>query len=311
MPNKKPEAVIRELVEKNFHLFEGIFASKDEMLSYGLKFLEAYGDYSKAIDDFLSISEYYRTLNLLAMDNQDSEGEQTSDFFDSFFSPKNRFDYIRLIMVISLIEKLRAGKEYIDFSAWVKAQGLENGSVLRLWAKYNEEFGCSHKFRNFFIEEQFVTKDEQIELLKSISFFQKIDGKLASVSLFCYDKKKCGSIEFDCRYTYNETCKILNDDKARKKCIKEFASFLYSMRNGFVHDANLISLSEENRGGSSFLSDYVPYKFKYIKRPEYKGFVNITLTSGKIEHLLNRNFKQLLDNYLEERKQLLSISIKN
>ncbi|MCW4004637.1 MAG: PAS domain-containing protein [Candidatus Bathyarchaeota archaeon] len=222
---------------------------------------------------------------------------------EDLFKPKPNFDCIKLVMIISLIEKLSSGKDYIDFSTWVKNNHLTDKKILKAWADYNKEYGCSQKFRNFFLNETYITKAEQISLLKSVTYFIMDDnGTLCNVALFCYDKERCKAERFGCTFTSSEDCEAYKDDNIRKKGMKEFATFLYSMRNGFVHDANLIRLSEESMGTTALLWDFVPYKFHYISRNDYKGHVLMTLSVTSLEKIMDRNLKKLLDNYLLMRK---------
>ncbi len=299
MSKKQPKEILREFVKKSNAFFQGIYDDENEMLGYGLKFIDAYGSFERAFDDFVSISEYYRLLKQLT-----PKTSTTLNVVEDFLKPKPNFDYIKLVMIISLIEKLSSGKDYIDFPAWIKVNHPMDKNILKVWADYNNEYGCSHKFRDFFLNETYVTKTEQIELLKSVTYFVlKDDGTRCNVALFCYDKGRCKAERLGCTHISAEDCEACKDDGVRKKGIKEFATFLYSMRNGFVHDANLIHLSEESMGTTAFLSDFVPYKFHYIRRDDYKGYVLMNLSAASLEKIINRNFKKLLDRYLLMRKE--------
>lgn len=299
MQRKTPQEVLEEFVKKDFLFFKEIYSSEEEMLEYGFKFKQIFTTFERAFDEFYNISEFYRALKLIGSNN-DTKSETIADFFKP---KKNRVDFIKLIMIISLIEKLSSGKDFIEFSEWIKLNKLENEKVLRAWNKYNKEHGCSHKFRNFFQNEDYLTKKEQLALLRSVSYYvSNNDNSLTDVPLFCYDAPKCGKRRFGCKFVADEECAALNNGKVLKDGIKEFANFLYEMRNKFVHDASMISLSEEFMGETSYLYDYIPYRLRYLKRPSYKGFVGLKLSAQNLENILNRNFKKLLDNYIEIRK---------
>lgn len=102
------------------------------------------------------------------------------------------------MMTISLIEKLTSKEDYITFSDWLKRdeysqdiqEDIERTSHPLCYAQiqkacnkkfneYNEAFGCSQRFRNFFAEQKYITKKEQMNLLRSISYYPK-DGKQTS-----------------------------------------------------------------------------------------------------------------------------------
>jgi hypothetical protein len=298
MQKKTSQEVLEEFVKTHFLFFKEIYSSEGEMLEYGLKFKQMFKSFDRAFNEFYSISEFYRALKLIGS-NDDAKSETVADLFKP---QKNRVDFIKLIMIISLIEKLSSGRDFIEFSEWIKLNKLKNEKVLRAWNTYNKEHGCSHKFRNFFQNEDYLTKREQLALLRSVSYYvRNKDNSLTDVPLFCYDAPKCGKRRFGCKSVADEECTALKEEKVLKDGIKEFANFLYVMRNRFVHDANMISLSEEFRGEASFLYDYVPYKLRYLKRPSYNGFVGLKLSAQSLENILNRNFKKLLNNYIKIR----------
>jgi hypothetical protein len=299
MQKKTPQEELEEFVKTHFLFFKKVYSSEGEMLEYGLKFEQVFKSFKRAFNEFYSISEFYRALKLIGS-NDDAKSETIADLLTL---KKSNVDFIKLIMIISLIEKLSSGKDFMEFSEWTKVNKLENEKILSAWNTYNKEHGCSHKFRNFFQNEDYLTKREQLALLRSVSYYvRNKDKSLTDVPLFCYDALKCGKRRFGCKFVGDEECPALKEEKILKDGIKEFANFLYEMRNRFVHDANMINLSEEFRGEASFLYDYVPYKLRYLKRPSYNGFVGLKLSAQNLENILGRNFKKLLNNYIDLRK---------
>lgn len=299
MQKKTPQEVLDEFVKTHFPFFKEIYDSEGEMLEYGLKFKQIFTTFERAFNEFYTISEFYRALKLIGS-NYNAKSETIADLLTL---EKSKTDFVRLIMIISLIEKLSSGKDFIEFSEWTKLNRLENEKVLTAWNTYNKEHGCSHKFRNFFQNEDYLTKSEQLALLRSVSYYvRNKDKTLTEVPLFCHDAPKCGKKRFGCKFVADEECRALKEEKVLKDGIKEFANFLYEMRNRFVHNANMINLSEEFRGEASFLYDYVPYKLRYLKRPSYNGFVGLKLSAKNLENILNRNFKKMLNNYIDMRK---------
>lgn len=202
----------------------------------------------------------------------------------------------------------------------------EDMKVLEAWRKYNddEEFGCSSKFRDFFKNRAFLSKNDQISLLKSVKYYSTYKNKRITAPLFCYEEK-CGEGMRDCVFHYDqhsvlnisqlnvlpdefvrysiEDCPLYQDENLLNKNLNEFANFIYQMRNKFVHSATLFHLSEEFHGSTSFMVDYFEYEFRFFKnKPEFKGTIVLKLSPDNLEKILNRNFKTLLENYVEVRK---------
>lgn len=150
---------------------------------------------------------------------------------------------------------------------------------------------------------EYLSKTEQIALLKSICYITRNDDNSRSlVPLFCYNKEACGLREHGCMFDRDTNCPAFKDEKILKRGIKEFANFLYNLRNRFVHDADMFTLAGKVMGTTSDLLTYVPYKFRYIKRPSYRGYVVIRLSAEKLEEILNRNLKKLLNTYIAMRE---------
>jgi len=280
---KTPKDVCEDLVKKDFRFFKEVYSSEKEMLEYCMKFQQIYETLKRAFEEFFSLSEFYRAMKLM------------------------KIDFIKLLMITSLIEKLSSKRDFIEFSEWVsekrKKNMLRDKSIGKVWQGYNKDFGCSGKFRRFFQNPEYLNKTEQMALLKSICHFIRNDtSSMSLVPLFCYNKELCGARNHGCMFDSDENCPAFQEEKILKEGINEFANFLYSLRNRFIHDAHMFGLSSEALGTTSFLLTYVPYKFRYIKRPLYKGSVVIRLSVDKLEEILNRNFKKLLNEFIATRK---------
>jgi len=294
-----PEEFWTDFVKRDFQFFKGIYSSEKEMLDYGLK-LQKIGDTTKAFLELYSISEFYITLKSV----QDG--------------------FVKLIMIISLIERLASNKDYVDFSTWLKANESENGNARKAWNNYNDRdgYGCSHKFRNFFKNPDYLTKSEQISLVQSVKFYSKYKGKRVSAPLFCY-QEKCGRGNRDCVFHYDqkpvlhalsmngeedeyfrygiEDCPLFQDGKLLNKTLNELANFIYQMRNKFVHNATLFHLAKKSQGFPSLMIDYIEYDFRHIREFKFKGTILLELSSEKLEEFLNRNFKKMLESYIASR----------
>ena len=255
-------------------------------------------------------------------------------------------------MTISLIEKLTSKEDYITFSDWLKRdeysqdiqEDIERTSHPLCYAQiqkacnkkfneYNEAFGCSQRFRNFFAEQKYITKKEQMNLLRSISYYPK-DGKQTShVPMFCYSDNQCGGKdcfdkkneimcrgndcfdelkcikkEFGCLYVKDDKCPVYRSDQKLKKAIKEFANFLYTIRNNYVHNAQIFTLSsnDERYFNTPALLDYiVNYRFRDKKKKPFTGCIEIRLDPQDVINIVNRNFKTLLNEYVVVRLEKL------
>ena len=105
----------RSFVEDDFVLFSDIYANKEEMLQYCLKFQEIYGEYHLAFDQFYGINHFCLILKKLT-----KRKEATKDQLDLFHSYQHGEDIQGLMMTISLIDKLTSKEDYITFPAMGK-----------------------------------------------------------------------------------------------------------------------------------------------------------------------------------------------
>jgi hypothetical protein len=267
-----------ENVKKYFPTFKEIYDSEKEMLDFGLGFQRIYETFEKAFSELFSLSEFY--LVFKTVEN----------------------DFLKLVMMSSIIEKLSSKKDYITFSQWLsqtKRNDIENNTNLLL-NEYNKTYGCSGKFRSYF--QNYLSEKEQIELLTTIQVFESVNGKDELVPLFCYDKNACSDKVNLCNRGYVfVNCTALNKKKIAREGIKEFSDFLYSLRNKFVHDAHVFYFSEKASEEPIPFFTYIPYEFKHIKKPSYSGMVVLKLTVADLEKKLNRDFKKLLTNYIKMR----------
>jgi hypothetical protein len=137
------------------------------MLDYGLGFQQIYNSFEKAFFELFSLSEFY--LVFRTIEN----------------------DFLKLVMITSIIEKLSSKKDYVTFSQWLskmkKNEPIDFTNLL--WNEYNKIYGCSGKFRRYF--QNYLSEKEQIELLTTIQVFDLIDEKSELIPLFCYDKNTC------------------------------------------------------------------------------------------------------------------------
>lgn len=289
---KNTQDVIKISIKNSFKHFNKIFDSENEMYDYFLKFNKIYKSPDDAFYELFSISDYYRSLKIV------------------------KPDFLKLIMMISLIEKLNSKNDFQTFPDWIKKnrkkkQPFTENSITKIYSKYEKEHGCSSKFRNFF--QEYLTKKEKIELIKSISYYytSEINSESNLVPMFCYEEKKCKTAPYySCPIHTDDSnsCKICNDEKSLKKSINEFAEFLYTLRSNFVHNAIIFDLASPQSitrpNGITMdaaLVTYIQYKFRKIKKPEYKGMILLQLTADHLENILDHNFKNLLMNYTTTR----------
>ena len=90
-----------------------------------------------------------------------------------------------------------------------------------------------------------------------------------------------------------------------EKGIQEFATFLYDLRNNFVHNARVFGLPFNPRNANHVgfttkpsFSDFMEYEFSYLKKPKFEGIVVLMLNPDDIVRILERNFKALLNSYV-------------
>jgi len=291
---------VNRFIENNFAYFKEIYKNEKEMSQYWQKFQDA-GKQEIALLDFAGLHEFYKTMK--ATNNS----------------------LIKLIMIISLIEKLSSNREYVDFAEWLEEhrQATENKrckSIQKhcknLWNEYNKEFGCSSKFRRFFNNSEFITKDEQIALLQSVSIFEK-DRPYFRVHPFCFDKNcpitniervtsvsiMTGNPRSDC-----EKCPLFEDHKKLKKAMDEYALFLYEVRNRFVHNASLVPFPSGKRslfGSEEEMVSITRYRFRRDRKRAVILRVFINSGTDQLEIILDRNFKKMLKSCIEKARNAL------
>lgn len=254
-----------------FPLFKKIYDSEDEILSFFLKFQRNYTNPKQAYHEFLTLNQYF--LGLLDIDA----------------------DSVKLVMFVSLIEKLTSDRRYLSFSEWIVKNELQGSKakVLKLWNKYNEEFGCNRKFRNFFTSPKYFRKSEKLMLLGSIYY----DNGKHHVPMFCYNEKLCGAsggYHFDgCL----DNCPISNNERLLRKSMNEFGNFLYELRNTFVHNASFFNFCHSYKNVSVIHRAYVSYRFRFVSNPTFTGEVDIFLDSEFLNKTIRRVFKGLLWDY--------------
>ncbi|MCJ7559257.1 hypothetical protein MUO79_01400 [Candidatus Bathyarchaeota archaeon] len=280
----------QDFIKKNFSSFREIYATKEEMLGYCGKFRQIYKDSEDASSEFLVLHKFYMAMR--KMENS----------------------LVKLIMITSLIERLNSREDYTDFLNWYcknKESKLANKDLKKLWKEYNDKFGCSGKFRRFFKNKEYLTKENQLVILRSIiTFTRKGNGQYSRIHPFCYEKtcpqvlssstcpfKK--SILYECDYP---KCSLGGDSQKLGKRIGYFADFLYEIRNHFVHDAKMFSLPT---GTAKFDWDknliHLRYKFPCEKSATEKRIL-CCLGAKQLEQILNRNFKKLIDSYITSRE---------
>jgi hypothetical protein len=281
-----------------------IFCNLNEWLEYAFRFQKIYGNLSDASTALCNIAEYYQYINLLysripkRRKNVNLLGVSTipnSKKEDNGF-PERQYkryeDVIALLMTISLIEKLSSKTQYLTFGEWIKKNNLQCDKPQKAWDTYNQEYGCSKKFRAFFTSDSFLTKEQKISLVRSITF--GANGQ--TVPLFCYSEK-CAGRKYHCLYN-NADCIASRDKTVLKKALKELANFLYVLRSKFVHDACMFTLADT--GNDSFVFEYFPYRFQFSKVPkEFDGFLFISLNVILLKQVLDSNFKKLLDYFID------------
>jgi hypothetical protein len=283
--SKTPNELWVDVTRKYFPTFKEFYGTEQEMLEYGLGFQQIYGSFEEAFYEFFSLSEFCLSLRTI------------------------KDDFVKLVMITSIIEKLNSKQPYITFSQWLsqrkKGSELENEHINKIWNEYNKIYGCSGKFRTYF--QKYLNQKEQIELLTTLLISDTVNGNLEFVPFLCYDKKTCSQFVTHCKIGHVfANCPAFNNKKLVKDGIREFAEFLYNLRNKFVHDAHIFHLTELCFGEPAWLFTYIPYEFKYIKRPSYSGMVVLRLTVTDLENKLLRDFKKLLSSFIGIRKQYLN-----
>jgi len=209
-------------------------------------------------------------------------------------------DANRVIMMASVIELLNSREKHLPFNKWVAQQGKNQEvpiRVIKLWDDYIKIHGSAEKFRTFFVK--YLTKDEKFELMKSVQFWKR--EQKTFLPLFCFKGKECNVSHGYCEFDINkEKCPSYASEKKMQRGIRECANFLYSLRNRFVHEARLINFPEPlpgGVGGSSWLYDYVEYRF--LSGRYFQGTIKMDLFSERLVKLGRKYLKQLMQDYLE------------
>jgi hypothetical protein len=284
----------REFIMKNFAFFKDLYQTKKEMLSYCEKFQGTRE--TLTISDFLAIHEYYKTMK--QMNNST----------------------VKLVMIISLIEKLCSERKYVDFAQWLKEREhsseseyckSEHKCCRKMWNEYNQEYGSSGKFQKFFENQQYVTRDDQIALVRSVeTYIKKSDGSLSLMNLLCHEAtcpeeekevdSNLGRVRaiLGCDY---QKCPLLEDDKKLKMGIGDFTGLLYEIRNRFVHNAVLTQFPSGKMSRFNVESHTISMKELRFRKTERRArTLRATFPYGaeQLETILNHSFKQLLDAYI-------------
>ena len=315
MNEKIQDEKIKNSIRHMFKYFGEVFASEEEMYTFYLKFLKKCEKPEDAYYELLTLSEYY-----IAMKQAKSP-------------------FLKLIMQISLIEKLNSKMSYLTFVDWLvkiekdetfnkqktiqrfhsnyEKKGSHNNrfkqflkTIRKVHTIYSDDYGLGTKFRTFF--QEYLTKQEKIELLKSIRCYNKSDNGSKSnlVPMFCFEENVCRLAPYySCpMVNYNrKDCPICINEKSLKKSLNEFADFLYSLRSKFVHNAIMFDLassqSATHPNGVTMTMSLVMYvnkhRFRDRKRQKYTGNILLDLTAKNLETILNSYFKRLLNEYLE------------
>ena len=263
---------LEKTIDTNFSFFANIFCSKEEMTEYWNRFSEIGEDLT-----IFTISQFYVFLKQIE---------------------ERKYDSLRLIMLTSIIEKLNSKEDHLTFPEWISKENKKEELKKRglsLWDEYNKIHGSSGKFRRFF--KNYLSKDENIDLIRSVLSKAKLKVSPTSellVPRFCYEDK-CNVRFLSCNFDRNkDNCPLVSSPSKLRRAIKNFSDFLYSLRNSFVHQANIVLLSEVDYNGTPvLLLEYIPAK---------KTNLVIRLAPEQLETLLEKNFKKLLDDYITNRK---------
>ncbi|MBI4994832.1 hypothetical protein HZC21_04300 [Candidatus Peregrinibacteria bacterium] len=143
-------------------------------------------------------------------------------------------DATRLVFTASIMESLMTGGKHIDFYTFLKLKDLKNISksgLDKLIKGYRDAYGCSKNFRDYL--EKYFLENDLIYLRHSI-------------------KKEKGGV-------------FLSLDSN-----KELSDFFYSLRSQVVHNANLLTISNEVLGVIDFDLKGKRYKldiniYEYLK----------------------------------------------
>jgi hypothetical protein len=284
-----------DFIAKNFSYFKEIYNDKEEMFQCFKRFQDIYDDSESenAESDFVALHEFYKAMTRME--------DQT----------------VKLLMIISLIEKLSSEREYLVFPEWLKkTEQSTDKNYNVLWNEYNEKFGCSGKFRRFFGNEEYVNRDEQINLLRSVSAFRRKGNSYVFTHPFCYEEKcptvpsesgtcpgrkeeKQQQVLYECDY---KKCPLPTDDRKLKNGISQFAEYLYEVRSRFVHGAVLPNLPSGKKTLFSHGDNMITMReYRFRKSGGRAKILRVFFNLGpkQLEDILNRNFMKLLDAYIK------------
>jgi|GEM_PF-5904716 hypothetical protein len=250
--------IIEMWVDEAFEAFRSLFSSKEKFIEY----LNSFKDPRNA-ELLIGIGGFY----LLAKK----------------YHPQS---YIRLIMIISIIEKLtNRERKFQEFYEWIESQDAKINELLtelkiidvsmfkeitrKLKENYFQEFGSRRNVLAFF--EEHFTQEDKIKLIKSLKseyretvrgfserLLKNIFGEVKTIEEL---KGKGFNVQrhfvpycYDwrrCYFDYGECfpdygC-LLNEDKPLlDKTLKKVVGKIYQMRSDFIHDATITMLNEKD-----------------------------------------------------------------
>lgn len=267
-------------------VIQAIFGSRGEAI-----------EYCKRFQKIGEVWTLYHVAQFLYFLNRFQDVYSTLDDY-----VRSLVDINRLIMMASIVELLNSAKDFVTFDKWVKQKGknCELGKKgCKIWHEYNKDHGSAEKFRTFF--KDYLTKEEKIRLMKSVQFYQK--KRRDFLPLFCFKGPECNVQYSYCTFdSGKEGCPAYVSKRRMDKGIKECANFLYALRSRFVHEAKLFFLPRplpKGVGGSSWLFDYLEYKF--ATGACFKGTIMMELFSAQFTELVQKNLKALMINYVEKK----------
>jgi hypothetical protein len=205
-----------------------------------------------------------------------------------------------LIVITSIIEALHTTVPFQNFGEWLSRHPMcKTMDCRRLWGKYNEVFGCSHKFRKFFLK--YLTNYEKADLIRKIMIV--IDG--ATYVPFCYQGEVCKiSDEYEnsdfytpqCKFTVNSgDCTLIKNERKMKNVLRKFCNFLYSLRRQFLHEGRLSFFITKIHSKLPVLAIH-----DVVKTREHTGWITNWLSTEFLLSLLKRNLQRMLGDYCEQ-----------
>ena len=307
LPKKKRTKLVEYKIKKCFNaLRDNLFSSEEEFIGYVNSMKDP-----KDAELFLDLCEFYST-----------------------FKELKGYPYIKLIAIISIIDKLNARKvKFKPFKDWVLSK--EGGNYIKeylskvsvndevkkfkevfkkLREKHGEIFGSQRSVIKFF--ENYCSVNDQVKLIRAFKF-----KRTAVVERYSQNYTWCPSdvrsIEdlqkkyrnqykvekrympecYDWRYCWVEgrtcnssKCRLIENHHYRKEILGKIVSFIYQMRNDFIHGAKIPPI---------------------IKRPqevdtltiagkigdEY-GIINLSIED--IQEIFERGFKKYFDKLSTE-----------